>query len=635
MASVFLSYDRDDFTAAGSVARLLEKAGHRVWWDREIAGGSEYSREIEQALTDAEAVVVLWSARSVQSPWVRDEAASGRDRGRLVPVRLDATEPPLGFRQYQTVDVRRGRIGKAQQRALFHAIATATGAPARKTQKTRPSLALPGRIWLIVGAIVAFAILGGMALLWRPWADRNGIVLAVGPASGDAASQTLARDLAIKLGSLQSPMAGNVKIVEAADAKDADLMFEAASSGSASATLLFKSARDSAILWSGDYSQPTGRRADLLQQLAYTAGRVSHCATEGMQDPVRLKPDLLRAYLNACAQLSEIGTVDEPPVAGLLKVVESSPRFTPAWSKLLLLEADLASPKANEGEVNPGAIATLRRHIAQARKADPDLPEALIAEASLLPSRDFAGRDRLIRSAAARSPENPFVLMELAKTLADQGHMGEGVKTIAKAVRLDPLSPIVHRDYIALLTYAGSFDAARRELAEAERLWPGTESTRDSNYRYHLRYGDPKVARTLFEQRADVGGRGPRLLLAAREDPSPQNISALLTLVRDRLANMENPSAGLGFATLAFGQFSSKEELFSLLLGWPKSDDIAIVSEVFFRPEFTELRRDPRFLLIARRAGLLDLWQQSGKWPDFCSSPGHTYDCRAVAAKLK
>jgi len=126
MASVFLSYDREDAATAGAVARALEKAGHSVWWDRQIAGGSEYSREIEQALRDAEAVVVLWSAKSVQSPWVRDEAASGRDRGRLVPVRLDATDPPLGFRQYQTVDLRRGRIGKAQQQALFHAVATAT-----------------------------------------------------------------------------------------------------------------------------------------------------------------------------------------------------------------------------------------------------------------------------------------------------------------------------------------------------------------------------------------------------------------------------------------------------------------------------------------------------------------------------
>ena len=636
MASVFLSYDREDAATAGAVARALEKAGHSVWWDRQIAGGSEYSREIEQALRDAEAVVVLWSAKSVQSPWVRDEAASGRDRGRLVPVRLDATDPPLGFRQYQTVDLRRGRIGKAQQQALFHAVATATGEQAvGRVEKSRPSIPLYRRIWLIVGAVVAMLLVAGTLLLWRPWADRSGVVLAVGPAGTDAASRLLARDLAIKLGALQSPMAGNVRIVEAAEAKDADFLFEAASSGSASATLLLKSTRDSAILWSGDYAQPTGKRADLVQQLAYTAGRVAQCATEGMEGPVKLKPDLLKSYLNACAQLSEIGTVDSPNVTALLQVLESSPQFTPAWTKLLLFEADLTSPKANDGVANPQAAATLREHIAAARKIDPDMPEAMIAEAALLPPRDFVGRDKLVRGAAARSPDSPIVLAQLASTLAYEGHMGEAVGVIAKAVKLDPLSPSAHRAYIALLTYAGSFDAARREIAKAERLWPGTESTRDSNYRYHLRYGDPKIARAIFEQMANVGGNGPRLFLEAREDPSPQKISALQSFLRDRLANMENPSGGLGFATLAFGRFGPKEEIFSLLLKWPKADDVAIVSEVLFRPEFTELRRDPRFLLIAKRAGLLDLWQRSGNWPDFCTASGHTYDCKAEAAKLR
>jgi TPR repeat protein len=37
----------------------------------------------------------------VQSDFVRDEAGVGRDRGVLVPARIDGAEPPLGFGQYQ------------------------------------------------------------------------------------------------------------------------------------------------------------------------------------------------------------------------------------------------------------------------------------------------------------------------------------------------------------------------------------------------------------------------------------------------------------------------------------------------------------------------------------------------------
>lgn len=105
MPSLFLSYVREDAASARALASLLEKAGHSVWWDRHIKGGAEYSREIESALRSAEKVVVLWSATSINSAWVRDEAAAGRDTGRLIPITLDRTEPPLGFRQYQAVDL--------------------------------------------------------------------------------------------------------------------------------------------------------------------------------------------------------------------------------------------------------------------------------------------------------------------------------------------------------------------------------------------------------------------------------------------------------------------------------------------------------------------------------------------------
>ncbi len=50
-------------------------------------------------------MVVLWSEASVQSAWVQDEAAEGRDSGRLVPVALGSVKPPLGFRQFHTVSL--------------------------------------------------------------------------------------------------------------------------------------------------------------------------------------------------------------------------------------------------------------------------------------------------------------------------------------------------------------------------------------------------------------------------------------------------------------------------------------------------------------------------------------------------
>ena len=72
-----MSYDHEDAAKAAPIAAVLEKAGHNVWWDRRIDAGAEYNNEIEGAVERADAVLVLWSERSIRSAWVRDEAAEG------------------------------------------------------------------------------------------------------------------------------------------------------------------------------------------------------------------------------------------------------------------------------------------------------------------------------------------------------------------------------------------------------------------------------------------------------------------------------------------------------------------------------------------------------------------------------
>jgi adenylate cyclase len=107
LARIFLSYGRDDADAAKQLAGCIADAGHEVWWDRHLHAGSRFAAEIDKALKDAEAVIVIWSPSSIESAWVQDEAAEGRDSGRLVPVSLAGAKPPLGFRQFQTVDLGR------------------------------------------------------------------------------------------------------------------------------------------------------------------------------------------------------------------------------------------------------------------------------------------------------------------------------------------------------------------------------------------------------------------------------------------------------------------------------------------------------------------------------------------------
>jgi hypothetical protein len=145
---LFLSYARPDRPRAERLAAALEAAGNRVWWDAALEGGHRFAAEIERALHAADAVVVIWSADSVTSNWVLDEAMHGRDRGCLIPVRFDDTPPPLGFRQLQTIDLEDRiapdgieAIGRAAARVAGEALPSAppAGTKARRAAATTRS----------------------------------------------------------------------------------------------------------------------------------------------------------------------------------------------------------------------------------------------------------------------------------------------------------------------------------------------------------------------------------------------------------------------------------------------------------------------------------------------------------------
>ena len=128
-ATLFLSYARADEPFARKLATALEQAGFTIWWDAMIEGGAAFGRSIAEALERADAVLVLWSKTSIDSDWVKDEAAQGRDRHRLIPLAIDGTPPPLGFRQYQTIDLSHwnGRRTAPQFASLERAVAAALG----------------------------------------------------------------------------------------------------------------------------------------------------------------------------------------------------------------------------------------------------------------------------------------------------------------------------------------------------------------------------------------------------------------------------------------------------------------------------------------------------------------------------
>ncbi|MFZ1430220.1 MAG: SUMF1/EgtB/PvdO family nonheme iron enzyme [Geminicoccaceae bacterium] len=174
MADVFISYAREDRERARRLALALEAAGRSVWWDREILPGKDFTAVIGAELATAKAVVVIWSAASVASGWVRDEAHEGLERQALVPVLVDGVEPPMGFRSIHAADLTSWEGGdRTGFDDVLQAIAALCdgAAPLHEPAIVAPSPTAVGQLgrrkWMgwLAGLVLLAALAGGITVL--------------------------------------------------------------------------------------------------------------------------------------------------------------------------------------------------------------------------------------------------------------------------------------------------------------------------------------------------------------------------------------------------------------------------------------------------------------------------------------
>jgi tetratricopeptide (TPR) repeat protein len=639
MASVFLSYDHEDATRAAPLAAALEKAGHSVWWDRHIHGGAEYNSAIEGAVEEADAVVVLWSERSVKSAWVRDEAAEGRDHGKLVPVTLDGTKPPMGFRQYKTIDLHalRGRQTNAQMAELLHAIETVAGsAPATKADPA-PAAAQAKRQTVgraaSAAAVMAIVVVG--LLLWRPWASQPSAAVAVIPADPSRPSQEYARDLLAQLGQLQSAKPDTLQLVGADAREGASLVFQVAGATEGPqmrANLILLDGKTGGLLWSKAFERPAQETGDLRQELGYTAAQVLECAVEAHPGGrAALEPEPLKLYLNGCAELADTNYADISALIPVFRrVIAATPYFEGAWDKLLVSE-DVAYAAGYYSGVGWHQAANIKRDIEAARKIFPDLAAAYLAEINLLPLNAFSQKLSLVERAIASDPDSPLPLSVRSDIRYSIGRVSDALDDSRRAAEVDPISPRTRQDYIVALAEAGRTQAALEELAKAERIWPGSSGLVGTRFAIHLRFGDPRVAWKII-QSGQVGANwiGARNFLQARLNPTPANVSRA---IKDARAAYASDHTTFQHLVQTMSILNREDELLPLLLS-VRMEDAAYVTDVTFRPAARELWRNPKSLEYAKRVGLLQYWQSSGKWPDFCYETDLPYDCKKEAAKL-
>lgn len=264
MCDIFISYAREDQPRIAVLVSALEAHGLSVFWDRQIPAGRSWRDHIGHALAQARCVIAAWSAHSIGSQFVAEEADDGQRRGILVPVLLDAVLPPLGFRSLQAADLQTLQAGDCLPAAfsqLIDSIHTVIGATPTTAAVAPGQVAANGppppahakarqwRQW--VGGLLAALLLLGAGLAWWVW--THDVPQPKPDAAGETALNTTA---GADRGARSSPGAkrndrDSVQIVQAWRTDDGGLAMNVRVTHHGAEPLLLTSARTFALLTRG------------------------------------------------------------------------------------------------------------------------------------------------------------------------------------------------------------------------------------------------------------------------------------------------------------------------------------------------------------------------------------------------
>jgi TolB-like protein/tetratricopeptide (TPR) repeat protein len=496
--TLFLSYARDDEPYARRLATALEHRGYTIWWDALIEGGAAYSRSIAEALETADAVLVLWSARSIESDWVRDEAGQGRERHRLVPLSIDGSKPPLGFRQYQVIDISRwhGRRNAPEIASIDRAIEAVLGDG--HSTRAQPSVPMSRRTLMIGGSAAGVALAGGGA--WLAW-DRGlfgggsaQLTIAVlpfrnlsGDRSQDYFSDGLTDEVRTALTRIQSlkVLAGtsSEKAQEHGDdpkAVAADLGVGFLLSGSVQrAADTVRIAMDLVDGHTGfsRWSQSVDRK---LTDIFAVQSEIARMVAQAMSVQVATAEpapggttnvDAYENYLQGRSlfNLAKDETTDRAALAHFEAAIADDPKFALAHAGRSRSLAVIAGEHAKADEIKPlysEAMASARRSIELA----PDLADGHLALAYVLfaGKLDIRGAWPSYQRAYRLGYGNADIALLYALYCSRAGRPAEAKAAVERAVLLDPLNPRAFRAQgsvaYAARRYADALSPLRRAL---------------------------------------------------------------------------------------------------------------------------------------------------------------------------
>ena len=591
LADIFVSYSRQDKARVQPLVAALEAEGWSVWWDPEIAPGDEFDNLITKELSEAKAIIVVWTPQSVDSRWVRGEARDASDRGALVPVRFENARLPLDFRAVHCTDLdgwAEDRQGPAFQ-SLCKALESKLGGTRKKKKVTAIAVlplanmsADPENEYFSDGMteeiINALSKVPGVQV-----ASRSSSFAFKGRKDVDV------RQIGAKLG-VTTLLEGSVRKVGTRIRIAAQLV----------------NVENGYQIWSETYDRQ-------LEDIFALQDEISRSIVDALKlrlvdDAAAVVPptkslDAYTTYLKGRFHFNKFTELGLRKAFDLFQnALLQDPGFARAYAGIADVWCDLADDWVAPDDAYPRAKSAAER----ALQRDPELADAMISIGKVLCWHEwkFAEGVRHVERAVALSPNNAEAFWVLGTALPLVGRLPDGIKAVRRALELDPLRVEYFGWATRLLLYSKDYEAALKQGAETFEI--------DEKYgRGFVFVGSAYLAKGDAETALDWFQRGQSLDTAVRSYDA-MIVRALAALGRreeaeEILARLETESRQqyVRAEYLAMGH-AAVGDLDSAFAALDRAYQARSAGLIYLHldPGYEPLRDDPRYKDLVQRIGL-------------------------------
>jgi adenylate cyclase len=640
MSQVFISHAHSTASQAQAVTEALRALGYSVWIDEQLPAHRAFGQVLEEQLRLAKAVVVIWSGDATQSEWVLSEANAAREARKLVQLSIDGAKLPMPFDQIQCADMKSwtGDAEASGWKKVIASIADLTGGPSVSMVHTAPPSVRKNSI-----CVLPFANMSD-----DPQQEyfSDGISEdIITDLSKVSALFVIARNTAFTF------KGRSVDVSQVARQLNVSHVLEGSvrkAGGRVRITAQLNDGATGGHLWAERYDRDLTDIFALQDEIAeaiVTALKLKMLPEEKRQIERRGTTHLDAYDLYVRGTRPAFAPEEVPAQIALLEAATRlAPDYADAWGELAYTRARwrYLRPYVERDEITAVATAESKRALA----LEPQNGAAIAAQLDLLPPfgrfSDAEALAILLEKNVSKVRQYALVILHLQSV----GRIREAIELAQRAYELDPLDPDV-ADWRGFTLYVGGRHAEARQIFEdALARWPDNQLAAMNLITVCVHTQDwARVDGLLAPERLAQFPlreyeRRTLGVASVMRDPSPRSRHRPIEAARRHFeASGYADSSQLQLAA-HLGALDEAHTIAAQARFGPAGDErdqmgwYAYRTHLLFQSIYPEFRRDPRFVQLCARLGLVDYWLTTQHWPDCVDEVAPYYDFKAECAKV-